>query len=73
MREARLRNQYMMEQYKAHLRSQMQPRSQEMGLGMLRRLEENISVAKIREQNLARKARERQMRLQQQSDTRCTI
>ena len=30
MREARMRNQYMMEQYKAHLRSQMQPRSQEM-------------------------------------------
>ena len=30
MREARLRNQFMMDKYKAHLRSQMQPHSQEM-------------------------------------------
>lgn len=54
MKEARLKNQHMMEQYKAHLRqssSQMLPPSyHDVGLSMLRRLEENVSVARIREQ-----------------------
>ena len=54
MEEARLKNQHMMEQYKAHLRqssSQMLPSSyHDAGLSMLRRLEENVGVARIRQQ-----------------------
>ena len=57
MEEAKLRNRFMMEQYKAHLRqssSQMLPASyHSAGLSMLRRLEENVSVAKIREQTVS--------------------
>ena len=57
MEEAKLRNRYMMEQYKAHLRqssSQMLPASyHDAGLSMLRRLEENVSVARIREQTVS--------------------
>jgi hypothetical protein len=57
MEEAKLRNRHMMEQYKAHLRqssSQMLPASyQDAGLSMLRRLEENVGVARIREQTVS--------------------
>ena len=58
MEEAQLRNHHMMEQYKSHLRQQYsagsgRPLSHEAGLSMLRRLEENLSVARIREQNVS--------------------
>ena len=57
MEEAKMKNRYMMEQYKAHLRqssSQMLPAAyQDAGLSMLRRLEENVSVARIREQTVS--------------------
>ena len=54
MAEAKLRNRHMMEQYKSHLRQQYtgKPIYNEAGLSMLRRLEENLSVARIREQNV---------------------
>ena len=53
--EAKLRNRHMMEQYKAHLRQQYsgKPVNNEAGLSMLRRLEENLSVARIREENVS--------------------
>ena len=56
MAEAKMRNRHMMEQYKSHLRQQYsgKPVNNEAGLSMLRRLEENLSVAKIREQNVKR-------------------
>lgn len=55
MDEAKLRNRHMMEQYKTHLRQQYagKPVHSEAGLSMLRRLEENLSVAHIREQNVS--------------------
>jgi hypothetical protein len=54
MAEAKLKNQHMMEQYKSLLRQQYtgKPTYNEAGLSMLRRLEENLSVARIREQNV---------------------
>ena len=56
MAEAKLRNRHMMEQYKSHLlRQQHAGKSSynEAGLSMLRRLEENLSVARIREKNVS--------------------
>ena len=57
--EAELRNRHVMEQYKALLRKQHSsgstgtPVSNEARLSMLRRLEENLSVARIREENVS--------------------
>ena len=55
MAEAKMRNRHMMEQYKSHLRQQYagKPTYNEAGLSMLRRLEENLSVARIREKNVS--------------------
>ena len=55
MAEAKMRNRHMMEQYKQHLRQQYAgtPAYNEAGLSMLRRLEENLSIARIREQNVS--------------------
>lgn len=55
MAEAKMRNRHMMEQYKSHLRQQYtgKPVYNEAALSMLRRLEENLSVARIREQNVS--------------------
>lgn len=57
--QAELRNRHVMEQYKALLRQQQTsgspttPISNEARLSMLRRLEENLSVARIREENVS--------------------
>jgi len=54
MDEAHMKNRYMMEQYKAFLRqssTRMLPPG--VGLSMLRRLDENVSVARIREQTVS--------------------
>ena len=57
MAQAKMRNRHMMEQYKSHLRQQYSgtnnPVYNEAGLSMLRRLEENLNVARIREQNVS--------------------
>jgi len=52
MDRAKLRNQHMMEQYKAYLRETRSSNHlpPDAGLSMLRRLEENVRVAKIQEQ-----------------------
>jgi len=57
-KEAELRNRYVMEQYKALLKKHSPsapgtPISNEARLSMLRRLEENLSVARIREENVS--------------------
>ena len=53
MEKARLRNQHMMEQYKSYLRENSSHLPSDAGLSMLRRLEENVSVARIREQTVS--------------------
>ena len=57
-KEAELRNRHVMEQYKALLKKRSAsspgtPVSNEARLSMLRRLEENLSVARIREENVS--------------------
>ncbi len=53
--EAKMRNHHMMEKYKSCLREQYsgKPQYNEATLSMLRRLEENLSVARIREKNVS--------------------
>ena len=55
MDRAKLHNKYMMEQYKAYLRETRTTNHlpSDVGLSMLRRLEENVGVAKIKEQNVS--------------------
>jgi len=73
MDEAHMKNRYMMEQYKAFLRqssTRMLPPG--VGLSMLRRLDENVSVARIREQTISRKLRERELRLRHETESKTT-